>query len=122
MLSMGGFCRPASSRPPTLPVGADGLLLLDRTPRQAWAEQHLAEPIELNDAPPTDQISGIGPRSVERVIAARLRDIRQPKSLGLMTRWHKPTCYWMEGRHRDNERPGSLPSGIAATILHAVGF
>jgi hypothetical protein len=34
-----------------LPFDASGLLPRDKTPKQAWAELHLVEPIEVNRAP-----------------------------------------------------------------------
>lgn len=79
-----------------LPFDAQGLLPRDRTPKQAWAERHLHEPIELNCAPRHIllRVPGIGPRSADRIIAARrqsrLRDLAQLKALGVTTGWAAP--------------------------------
>jgi predicted DNA-binding helix-hairpin-helix protein len=79
-----------------LPFDEQGLLPRDRTPKQAWAEQHLHEPVELNRAPRQQllRVPGIGPKSADRIIAARrearLRDITQLKALGVTTGWAAP--------------------------------
>jgi predicted DNA-binding helix-hairpin-helix protein len=76
-----------------LPFDDTGLLPQDKTPKQAWAELHLVEPIEINRAPRHRllKIPGIGPRSADRIIAAhreaRLQDITQLKALGVTTGW-----------------------------------
>lgn len=79
-----------------LPFDAAGLLPRDKTPKQAWAEQHLHEPVELNRATREQllRIPGIGPTSADRIIAARretrLRDLSQLKPLGVTTGWAAP--------------------------------
>lgn len=79
-----------------LPFEEQGLLPRDRTPKQAWAELHIVEPIEINRAPRQVllKVPGIGPCSADRIIAARrevrLRDITQLKALGVTTRWAAP--------------------------------
>lgn len=79
-----------------LPFDERGLLPRDKTPKQAWAELHLVEPVEINRAPRHKllKIPGIGPRSAERIIEARretkLRDMAQLKALGVTVRWAAP--------------------------------
>jgi predicted DNA-binding helix-hairpin-helix protein len=79
-----------------LPFDEQGLLPRDRTPKQAWAELHLVEPVEVNKASRQDllKVPGIGPRSVDRIIAARrettLRDLSQLGKLGVTTHWAAP--------------------------------
>ena len=79
-----------------LPFSPDGLLPRDRSPKQAWAELHLGEPIEVNRASRTAllKVPGIGPRSADRIMAARrttrLRDLAQLKTLGVTTSWAAP--------------------------------
>jgi predicted DNA-binding helix-hairpin-helix protein len=79
-----------------LPFDEQGLLPRDKTPKQAWAEGHLHEPIEVNRAPRHVllKVPGIGPKSADRIIAARrgvrLRDLAQLKALGVTTGWAAP--------------------------------
>jgi predicted DNA-binding helix-hairpin-helix protein len=79
-----------------LPFDENGLLPRDRTPKQAWAERNLHEPIEVNRASREMllKVPGIGPRSVDRIIAARrqttLRDLSQLRALGVTTNWAAP--------------------------------
>jgi predicted DNA-binding helix-hairpin-helix protein len=79
-----------------LPFDEQGLLPRDKTPKQAWAEVHLVEPIEINRASRTHllKIPGIGPRSADRIIEARretkLRDLSQLKALGVTIGWAAP--------------------------------
>jgi predicted DNA-binding helix-hairpin-helix protein len=79
-----------------LPFDDAGLLPRDRTPKQAWAERNLHEPVELNRASRAEllRVPGIGPTSVDRIIAARreapLRDIAQLRKLGVTTGWAAP--------------------------------
>lgn len=79
-----------------LPFDEQGLLPRDKSPKQAWAERHLTEPVELNRAPREVllRVPGIGPRSADRIIAARrqrrLRDLAQLKALGVVTGWAAP--------------------------------
>lgn len=79
-----------------LPFDGDGLLPRDKTPKQAWADAHLHEPVELNRAPRHVllRIPGIGPKSADNIIAARraarLRDLSQLKALGVTTGWAAP--------------------------------
>jgi predicted DNA-binding helix-hairpin-helix protein len=87
-----------------LPFDEQGLLPRDKTPKQAWAESHLHEPIEVNRAPRHVllKVPGIGPKSADRIIAARrearLRDITQLKALGVTTGWAAPYVL-LDGRH-----------------------
>jgi predicted DNA-binding helix-hairpin-helix protein len=87
-----------------LPFDEAGLLPRDKTPKQAWAERHLHEPIEVNRAPRQQllRIPGIGPKSADRILAARrearLRDITQLKALGVTTGWAAPYVL-LDGRH-----------------------
>jgi predicted DNA-binding helix-hairpin-helix protein len=79
-----------------LPFDEDGLLPRDRTPKQAWAERNLHEPIEVNRAPRHVllKVPGIGPKSADRIIAARrearLHDMAQLRALGVTTGWAAP--------------------------------
>jgi predicted DNA-binding helix-hairpin-helix protein len=79
-----------------LPFDEQGLLPRDKTPKQAWAERHLLEPIEVNRASRTTllKVPGIGPRSADRIIQARretkLRDLAQLKALGVTIGWATP--------------------------------
>jgi predicted DNA-binding helix-hairpin-helix protein len=79
-----------------LPFDEQGLLPRDKTPKQAWAEHHLHEPIEVNHASRATllKIPGIGPRSADRIIQARremkLRDMAQLKALGVTIAWSVP--------------------------------
>lgn len=79
-----------------LPFDADGLLPRDKTPKQAWAERNLHEPIEVNRATRQQllRVPGIGPKSAEKIIAARrearLRDLAQLRALGVTTGWAAP--------------------------------
>jgi predicted DNA-binding helix-hairpin-helix protein len=73
-----------------------GLLPRDKTPKQAWADRHLHEPVEINRAPRHVllKVPGIGPKIAVRSIAARrearLRDMTQLKALGVTTGWAAP--------------------------------
>ena len=79
-----------------LPFDAAGLLPRDRTPKQAWAELHLHEPIEINRASRQQllRVPGIGPKSADRILAARrearLRDLTDLRALGVTTGWAAP--------------------------------
>ncbi|NJO82007.1 MAG: hypothetical protein HC828_03910 [Blastochloris sp.] len=79
-----------------LPFDADGLLPGDKTPKQAWVELNLHEPIEVNRVPRhlLLRIPGIGPKSADKMMAARrqarLRDLSQLKALGVNTGWAAP--------------------------------
>ena len=79
-----------------LPFNDQGLLPRDKTPKQAWAELHLLEPVEINLASRIHllKVPGIGPRSADRIIEARretkLRDLSQLKALGVTTGWAAP--------------------------------
>jgi predicted DNA-binding helix-hairpin-helix protein len=79
-----------------LPFDANGLLPRDKTPKQAWAEQHLHEPIEINLASREQllRVPGIGPTSAERILAARreakLRDLSHLRALGVTVGWAAP--------------------------------
>jgi predicted DNA-binding helix-hairpin-helix protein len=79
-----------------LPFDEHGLLPRDKTPKQAWAERNLHEPVELNRAPREQllRVPGIGPKSADKIIVARrearLRDITQLKALGVTTGWAAP--------------------------------
>ncbi|HMQ31230.1 MAG TPA: radical SAM protein [Chloroflexaceae bacterium] len=79
-----------------LPFDEQGLLPRDRTPKQAWAERHLHEPVEVNRAPRHQllRIPGIGPKSADKIIAARretrLRDLEQLRRLGVTAAWAAP--------------------------------
>ncbi len=79
-----------------LPFDEQGLLPRDRTPKQAWAEVHLLEPVEVNRASRQQllRVPSIGPKSADRIIAARrearLGDITQLKALGVTAGWSAP--------------------------------
>jgi predicted DNA-binding helix-hairpin-helix protein len=79
-----------------LPFDDQGLLPRDKTPKQAWAERHLLEPIEVNRASRQLllRIPGIGPRSADRIIEARremgINDPKQLKTLGVRLSWAIP--------------------------------
>lgn len=79
-----------------LPFDDQGLLPRDKTPKQAWAEHNLHEPIEINLASRQDllKVPGIGPKSADKILAARretrLSDLSQLKALGVTTGWAAP--------------------------------
>jgi predicted DNA-binding helix-hairpin-helix protein len=79
-----------------LPFDEHGLLPRDQTPKQAWADRNLHEPIEINRASRRQllRIPGVGPRSADKIIEARrqsrLRDLGQLKALGVTTGWAAP--------------------------------
>ena len=79
-----------------LPFDEQGLLPRDKTPKQAWAEHNLHEPIEVNQASRQQllRVPGIGPKSADKIIAARrearLRGMAQLKALGVTTGWAAP--------------------------------
>jgi len=91
-----------------LPFDQQGLLPRDKTPKQAWADCYLIEPIEINHAPRhlLLRVPGIGPRSADRIIqarrATRLRDLAQLKALGVTIGWAAPYVL-LEG-HRAPEQ------------------
>jgi predicted DNA-binding helix-hairpin-helix protein len=93
-----------------LPFDDHGLLPRDKTPKQAWAERNLHEPIEINRAPRHKllKIPGIGPRSADRIIAARretkLRDMAQLKALGVTVSWSVPYIL-LDGRRAPQQLP-----------------
>jgi predicted DNA-binding helix-hairpin-helix protein len=90
MLRDYGFCYDE------LPFNEQGLLPRDKTPKQAWAEQHLHEPVEVNRASREQllRVPGIGPKSADKIIAARrearLHDLTQLKVLGVTVGWAAP--------------------------------
>jgi predicted DNA-binding helix-hairpin-helix protein len=79
-----------------LPFDEQGLLPRDKTPKQAWAERNLHEPIEVNRAPRHVllKVPGIGPKSADKIVAARrearLRDMAQLRALGVTVGWAAP--------------------------------
>jgi predicted DNA-binding helix-hairpin-helix protein len=79
-----------------LPFDDEGLLPRDKTPKQAWAERYLIEPVEVNRASRATllKVPGIGPRSADRIIEARretkLCDLSQLKALGVTIAWSVP--------------------------------
>jgi predicted DNA-binding helix-hairpin-helix protein len=79
-----------------LPFDENGLLPRDKTPKEAWAEHNLHEPIEVNRASRQQllRIPGIGPKSADKIVAARretrLRDLSQLKALGVTASWAAP--------------------------------
>jgi predicted DNA-binding helix-hairpin-helix protein len=79
-----------------LPFDEHGLLPRDKTPKQAWAERNLHEPVELNRASREQllRVPGIGPKSADKIVtarrAARLRDLSQLRALGVTTSWAAP--------------------------------
>ena len=93
-----------------LPFDEQGLLPRDKTPKQAWAERHLLEPIEVNRASRATllKVPGIGPRSADRIIEARretkLRDIAQLKALGVTIAWSVPYLL-LDGRRTAEQLP-----------------
>ncbi|HEU5100055.1 MAG TPA: radical SAM protein [Roseiflexaceae bacterium] len=93
-----------------LPFDEQGLLPRNKTPKQAWAEQNLHEPIEINRASRATllKIPGIGPRSADRIIQARremkLRDLAQLKALGVTVSWSVPYIL-LDGRRASEQLP-----------------
>ena len=87
-----------------LPFDEQGLLPRDKTPKEAWAERHLHEPVELNRALRHQllRVPGIGPKSADRIIEARrqtkLRDLTQLRALGVTTSWAAPYVL-LDGKH-----------------------
>jgi predicted DNA-binding helix-hairpin-helix protein len=79
-----------------LPYDERGLLPRDKTPKQAWAERHLHEPVEVNRAPRQQlvRVPGIGPKSAERIVEARresrIRSLQDLRALGVTTGWAAP--------------------------------
>jgi predicted DNA-binding helix-hairpin-helix protein len=79
-----------------LPFDDQGLLPRDKTPKQAWAEHNLHEPVEVNRASRQQllRVPGIGPKSADKIMTARrgtrLRDLSQLKALGVTTGWAAP--------------------------------
>jgi predicted DNA-binding helix-hairpin-helix protein len=79
-----------------LPFDEQGLLPRDKTPKQAWADHNLHEPIEVNRASREQllRVPGIGPKSADKIMTARregrLRDLSQLKALGVTTGWAAP--------------------------------
>jgi predicted DNA-binding helix-hairpin-helix protein len=79
-----------------LPFDDGGLLPRDMTPKQAWAERHLHEAVEVNRAPREQllRIPGIGPKSADKILAARrtsrLRELSHLKALGVTVSWAAP--------------------------------
>jgi predicted DNA-binding helix-hairpin-helix protein len=73
-----------------------GLLPRGVTPKQAWAERHLHEPVEVNRAPRERllRVPGIGPRAADRIVEARrttkLRELTELRRLGVQTSWAAP--------------------------------
>jgi predicted DNA-binding helix-hairpin-helix protein len=86
-----------------LPFDTHGLLPRDKTPKQAWADHNLHEPIEINHASRQQllRIPGIGPRSADRIIetrrSERVRDLQQLKALAVTVGWAAPYVL-LEGR------------------------
>src|SRR5262245_21447123 len=76
-----------------LPFDDQGLLPRDKTPKQAWADHNLHEPVEVNRASRQQllRVPGIGPKSADRIIEsrrdARLQDLAQLRALGVTTGW-----------------------------------
>lgn len=93
-----------------LPFDAQGLLPRDKTPKAAWAEANLHEPVEINRAPRTMllRVPGIGPTSADKIVAARrerrLRDLSQLKALGVTTGWAAPYVL-LDGRRSAVQLP-----------------
>jgi predicted DNA-binding helix-hairpin-helix protein len=93
-----------------LPFDEAGLLPRGVTPKQAWAERHLHEPVEINRAPRERllRVPGIGPRSVERILAARrgarLRELGDLRKLGVQTAWAAPYLL-LDGRAPARQLP-----------------
>jgi predicted DNA-binding helix-hairpin-helix protein len=93
-----------------LPFDAAGLLPRDKTPKQAWADLHLHEPIEVNRASRIQllRVPGIGPKSADRIIAARratrLRDPAQLRALGVTLGWATPYVL-LDGRRSAVQLP-----------------
>jgi predicted DNA-binding helix-hairpin-helix protein len=56
-----------------LPFDEQGLLPRDKTPKQAWAERNLHEPVEVNRAPRHVllKVPGIGPKSADRIMVVK---------------------------------------------------
>jgi predicted DNA-binding helix-hairpin-helix protein len=75
---------------------ADRVSLNLEAPKQAWAGRNLHEPVELNRASREQllRIPGIGPKSADKIIAARreakLRDLSQLRALGVTVGWATP--------------------------------
>ncbi len=91
-----------------LPFDDQGLLPRDKTPKQAWAERNLVEPIEVNRASCMHllKVPGIGPRSADWIIEARwetkLRDLSQLKTLGVTSGWAAPYVL-LDGRRSQEQ-------------------
>lgn len=73
-----------------LPFQEDGNLPLEIDPKQAWANQFLAQdPVEINRADQEElmRVPGIGPKSAQSILSARrintLRDLQDLKAIGV---------------------------------------
>jgi predicted DNA-binding helix-hairpin-helix protein len=92
-----------------LPFDDNGMLPRDKTPKQAWAEHFLCEPVDANTAPRRLllRVPGIGPRSADRIIAVRretrLREPGQLAKLGVVVSWAAPYLL-LDGRRPLEQR------------------
>jgi predicted DNA-binding helix-hairpin-helix protein len=80
-----------------LPLTPTGSLPLEADPKVLWAQANLSQaPVEINraDRPQLLRVPGIGPRSVEKLLAARrlgqLRSLEALRSLGVNARRAAP--------------------------------
>ncbi len=95
--------------PGELPYETDGNLSLAEDPKLLWAQTHLTEePIEINSAERSQllRVPGIGPMGAKRILAARkdgkLRDIRDLRSLGVLTKRATPFVL-LDGRRPEQQ-------------------
>ncbi len=88
-----------------LGFGPDQNLRLDVDPKQAWADLHLrGAPVEINTADREQllRVPGIGPRTVERILAARRRgritELGQLRALGVRDPQRAAPYILLDGR------------------------
>jgi predicted DNA-binding helix-hairpin-helix protein len=76
-----------------MPFTDNGRLPLDKDPKQAWAEVHLAQqPVEVNQAAREEllRVPGVGPKGAAAIVNARrrgrLRSLRDLQNIGVKTK------------------------------------
>ncbi len=100
-----------------LGFGPDHNLRLDVDPKQAWADLHLREaPVEINTADREQllRVPGIGPKSAERILAARRRgritELAQLRALGVGSPQRAAPYILLDGRRPAHQM--SLFAGV----------
>jgi predicted DNA-binding helix-hairpin-helix protein len=79
-----------------LPFDTGGNLPLTSDPKILWAQQHLHQPVEINQATRREllRVPGIGPKTAESIITARreirISNLQQLKQIGVWTKRAAP--------------------------------